>query len=242
MRSLPRGGSRRGFFLAAATAVAAAGLALIGVAVAAQRSAPQPPASSARAPVVTVPQQIESPSSSVHASSTPPHRSGSTRSPAAQGGLGRSTPKSISIPAIGVHATFVQLGLAADGSIEVPSDVTHVGWYRLGPAPGEIGPAVVLGHVDSASSGPGVFFKLGALANGDRVTINRSDGRVVTFTVYAVREYPKDEFPVLTVYGNTADSQLRLITCGGSFDRTSGHYRSNIVVFAREISVSPPTD
>lgn len=238
MRFLALGRGRRGYLLAAATAVAVAGGVLVGVGVAAQTSPPQPSASTARDPVTTSSAPaIPAPATATSpASSAPPSSALSrdrTTAPAAHPGLSRSAPTSISIPAIGVHAQFVQLGLAADGSIEVPSDVTHVGWYHLGPAPGQAGPAVVLGHVDSARSGPGVFFKLGALSNGDAITVNRSDGRVVTFIVYAVREYPKDDFPTLTVYGNTPDPQLRLITCGGSFDRAAGHYRSNIVVFAR---------
>ncbi len=239
MRNVTRGRGRRGFILAAAVAVAAAGITLIGVGVAAQRSAPNPAASTARAPVVTDPKPSAPPPGSAEIRSPITGATAPTAAPAAQNVLSRSAPTSISIPAIGVHATFVQLGLAPDGSVEVPSGVTHVGWYRLGPAPGEIGPALVLGHVDSASSGPGVFFKLGALSNGDRITVTRADGRAASFNVYAVREYPKDDFPALTVYGNTTDPQLRLITCGGSFDRASGHYRSNVVVFARETSVAP---
>jgi len=142
----------------------------------------------------------------------------------------------LTIAALGVHASFVPLGLNGDGTIEVPDDVTHVGWYTLGPSPGQVGPAVVLGHVDSARSGAGVFYKLGAAKDGDQIVVNRADGRTVTFSVYAVREYSKDAFPTDTVYGNTAGPELRLITCGGRFDRSSGHYLSNIVVFARAIT------
>jgi sortase (surface protein transpeptidase) len=238
MRFLSLGRGRRGYLLTAALAIAVAGGVLVGVGVAAQTSAPQPSASSARDPVTTIPAPtspapIRPTSLAGSASPASKSRTARTTAPAARPGLTRAAPTSISIPAIGVHAHFVQLGLAADGSIAVPSDVTHVGWYHLGPAPGQVGPAVVLGHVDSAKSGPGVFFKLGALSNGDTITVNRSDGRTVKFTVYAVREYPKDAFPTLTVYGNTADAQLRLITCGGSFDGSAGHYRSNVVVYAR---------
>lgn len=129
----------------------------------------------------------------------------------------------------------MQLGLNADGTIQVPDDVTHVGWYSLGPSPGQLGPAVVLGHVDSARNGAGVFFKLGAMKDGDRIAITGADGTKVSFAVYAVREYSKDAFPTGTVYGNTSGPELRLITCGGRFDRATGHYLSNIVVFAREL-------
>ncbi len=146
----------------------------------------------------------------------------------------RSAPTSIAIPALDVHASFVQLGLNPDGTLQVPGDVTHVGWYTGGPSPGQLGPAVVLGHVDSAASGAGVFFKLGAAKPGEIVAITLADGRTVSFSIYAVREYAKDAFPTSTVYGNTAGPELRLITCGGRFDKATGHYLSNIVVFARE--------
>ena len=126
----------------------------------------------------------------------------------------------------------MKLGLNPDGTIQVPDDVTHVGWYTPGPSPGQLGPAIVLGHVDSAKNGAGVFFKLGAAKTGDSIEISRADGTAVTFTVYAVREYSKDAFPSGTVYGNTSSPELRLITCGGRFDRATGHYLSNIVVFA----------
>jgi len=141
----------------------------------------------------------------------------------------------LAIPALGVHASFVKLGLNPDGTIQVPDDVTHVGWYTLGPSPGEIGPAVVLGHVDSATRGAGVFYKLGGAKIGASIEISRADGTTVNFTVYAVREYSKGAFPTDTVYGNTSDPELRLITCGGRFDRATGHYLSNIVVFARGV-------
>lgn len=213
-------GRGRGVVVAASAAAVAVGGSCIGIAVAAQQSAPQPSVASAQSPVDTT---AVAPPAPATAPATSP------RAP-------RSSPSSISIPAIGVRASFVTLGLEPDGSIQVPADVRHVGWYRLGPTPGQVGPAIVLGHVDSATSGAGVFFRLGALHSGDQVVVTLADGRQVGFTVYAVREYPKDTFPTATVYGNTPDSQLRLITCGGSFDSATGHYESNVVAFARVIA------
>lgn len=218
--------------LVACAAITVVGLTLMGIALASQHHAPQPPAATAHA---TLPAASNSPTTtaipSVQSSGS---ASGVSPAPApSAAGLPRSQPTSIVIPALGVHASFVQLGLNSDGTIQVPDDVTHVGWYKLGPSPGQVGPAIVLGHVDSAKNGAGVFYKLGAAKNGDTIEVSLADGRVATFVVYAVREYAKDAFPTSTVYGNTAGSELRLITCGGRFDKSSGHYLSNIVVFAR---------
>lgn len=224
MRFSLRGRGRMAL-IATSAAAAVAGASFVGIAVAAQQSAPEPPAATAEAPVTTEsPRSADAPPAPTGTESTPP--------PAEP----RSTPTTISIPAIGVRAPFVTLGLDEDGSIQVPSDVTHAGWYRLGPAPGQLGPAIVLGHVDSARAGDGVFFRLGALHSGDKVTITLANGHRVTFAVYAVREYAKDAFPTATVYGHTSDPQLRLITCGGTFDSTTGHYESNIVAYARQVS------
>lgn len=217
-------GRGRTMLVATSAAAALAGAALLGVGASAQQSAPQPPAATALAPVDTAP-----PASSREVPSTSPV-------PAA-----RSVPESLTIPAIGVRASFIPLGLDAHGALQVPGDVRHVGWYRLGPAPGQAGPAVVVGHVDSARAGAGVFYRLGALRPGDTVDVLLADGRRVAFAVYAVREYPKDEFPTAAVYGHTPDPQLRLITCGGSFDTATRHYRSNVVAFAREFIPSETT-
>lgn len=224
-----RGGRRH--LLVAASTMFVTGAVCLGIGVAAQRSAPQPPPAIAHAPV-----EIPAPSASPgnheppSTASAPPAASASAP---ATNTAPAPLPVSVEIPAIGVHAPVIPLGLQPDGEIQVPADVQHVGWYRLGPAPGQIGPAVLLGHVDSAHSGPGVFFRLGALRNGDVITVARTDGSAVSFIVYAVREYQKDFFPTALVYGPTPDPEIRLITCGGAFDRHTGHYLSNIVVFAR---------
>lgn len=140
-------------------------------------------------------------------------------------------PASVQIPSIRAASTLVQLGTAADGTLEVPTDYAQAGWYDEGPAPGERGPAVIAGHVDSRS-GPAVFYRLRELKAGDVVTVRQRDGDIVRFTVTRVEQYAKDAFPTARVYGPAAGPVLRLITCGGSFDRSTGHYRDNLVVYA----------
>jgi sortase (surface protein transpeptidase) len=112
-------------------------------------------------------------------------------------------------------------------------------WFTGSRTPGELGSAVLLGHVDSAADGPSVFFRLGALHPGDKISVTRADHRVALFAVNAVREYSKTQFPLATVFGATDHAALRLITCGGSFDSAAGSYRSNIVVFAHLVSSQP---
>jgi sortase (surface protein transpeptidase) len=141
-------------------------------------------------------------------------------------------PAHIRIPAIGVSAAVVRLGLEPDGALEVPSDYDDTGWYTGGPAPGETGPAVIAGHIDSRS-GPAVFYRLRELRPGDEITVGRADGSSVRFTVDAVAQYPKRAFPTEAVFGPSPDPILRLITCGGSFDRSRRSYRDNVVVTAR---------
>ena len=141
-------------------------------------------------------------------------------------------PIAITIPTIGVQSRIVDLGLNTDGSVEVPNSFHVAGWYKYGVEPGEVGPSVYLGHVDSVS-GPGIFYKLGALRPGDDVSIRRADGRLVTFVITGVRQYSKTAFPTLDVYANTAVPTIRLVTCGGAFDSTTRHYLSNIVAFGQ---------
>jgi len=140
-------------------------------------------------------------------------------------------PVRLEVPAAGIDVPLIDLGVAADGTLEVPADYQQVGWFDGGPPPGDVGPAVVAGHVDS-KSGPAPFFRLRDLAAGDEVRVTRADGTVVTFHVDGVEQYAKDAFPTATVYGPVPGPALRLLTCGGSFDRTSGHYRDNVVVYA----------
>lgn len=123
----------------------------------------------------------------------------------------------------------MRLGLLVDGSLQVPPSGFPAGWYTGGPTPGQLGPAVIAGHVDW--HGPGVFLRLHELRPGALIVVNRADGSQPTFRVSRVATYPKDRFPTASVYGNLDHAGLRLITCGGSFDSQTGHYRDNIVVF-----------
>ncbi|HVM00866.1 MAG TPA: class F sortase [Egibacteraceae bacterium] len=137
----------------------------------------------------------------------------------------------LEIPAIGVSTPLLSLGLNADRTMEVPRDFSRAGWYRYSPVPGEPGPAVVAGHVTSRS-GPGVFHRLSELSPGDLVEVRFADGRTATFAVTRVERHPKEAFPHDRVYGETAGSELRLITCGGEFDRSQNAHRDNVVVYA----------
>lgn len=143
-----------------------------------------------------------------------------------------SPPVALDIPSIDVHSTkIVGLGLAKDGSLEVPRDAADPGWFTPGPSPGQFGPAVIAGHVDSRR-GPGVFYRLGELRRGDRVTVTREDGSVASFVIDRVKQYDKDKFPTRAVYGNSTNrAELRLITCSGDFTDRDG-YLSNTVAFA----------
>ncbi len=148
--------------------------------------------------------------------------------------LHKSLPVSVRIPAIGVRSALLHLGRNADGSMAVPSLATSAGeaaWYKYSVTPGQLGAAVIEGHVDS-DSGPAVFFRLGALRPGNTVDVTLADGVTAVFQVTGVREYAKDEFPARAVYGPADYAALRLITCGGSFDPVTGHYLSSVVVFA----------
>jgi sortase (surface protein transpeptidase) len=149
--------------------------------------------------------------------------------------MGRSKPVSLNIPAIGVHSKIQELGQTSDGALETPLPGPHyneAAWYRYSPTPGALGPAIILGHVDSAAEGPSVFFRLGDLRAGDRVSITRADGSIAVFEVDDIARYPKDKFPTKLVYGNIDHAGLRILTCGGPFDSNSGHYLDNIVAFA----------
>jgi Sortase domain len=142
-------------------------------------------------------------------------------------------PVRVQIPKIGVASSLDRLGRAPDGTVEVPGpDRWGVpGWYELGPRPGDRGSAVILGHVDS-KRGPAVFFRLRELRAGDEIKVTRADGSSVRFVVERTAQYDKQRFPTDEVYYPTLTSALRLVTCGGEFDHSTGHYRSNIIVFA----------
>lgn len=140
-------------------------------------------------------------------------------------------PVELTIADIGVSTPLISLGLNKDETVEVPADADVAGWYRLGPAPGEAGSAVVLGHVDSVA-GPAVFHRLRTLASGARVSVVRADGSTVRFQVRAVATYLNKEFPAAAVYRNRGRPTLTLVTCGGAYDASRGGYQANVVVVA----------
>jgi hypothetical protein len=178
---------------------------------------PPGPSAAASAPRAPVPQAL------------PAVAPGGLPSPAA-------SPIRLQIPAIHVSAKIVDEGLDADGALQVPpltnAGVREAGWYDLGPAPGQVGSAIIAGHVDSYQA-PGVFYDLGSLAPGNAVEVTLANGETVHFTVTSVHEYTKAHFPAAEVYGPEPYQALRLITCGGAFDQATGHYLSNIVAYAR---------
>ncbi|MER8184620.1 class F sortase [Kitasatospora sp. NPDC094015] len=148
-------------------------------------------------------------------------------------GMARSKPTRVRIPQLGVDAPVTELTLNATGQLNAPpvDNQNLVGWYRDGASPGERGSSVLAGHVDT-KTGPAVFLLLRMLLPGNKVEVTRADGTVAVFTVDSVETFPKDAFPDDRVYADTPDPQLRLITCGGSYDRTKKDYTSNVVVFA----------
>jgi hypothetical protein len=195
----------------AGTALLLGGAAAIGVAVLAQQRAPSPAAAAA-----------------------------GTVGPAApkEPSLRRSAPVSVAIPAIGVRSPLLRLGLNPDGTIQVPDIATsadEAAWYKYSVTPGQIGAAVIEGHVDS-QVGPAVFFRLGALHPGDRIDVTLADAMTAVFRVTGVREYTKDNFPTKMIYGATNYASLRVVTCGGTFDYATGHYLGSVVVFASLVS------
>jgi hypothetical protein len=231
--------ARRGRLLAAAAGVLVlAGLLLLGMALRAQRHPPQPPAAAA------IPYASSHPGSQPSATSGLPAPGASSRAaarPVTGPLLGRSVPVRLDIPDLHVRSELLQLGLNPDQTVQVPplSKDSKAGWYKYSPTPGQLGPSVILGHVDSAKYGPGVFFKLGALRPGSTLSVTRSDHTTAVFRVDRVVSYPKAHFPTLEVYGNTDSAQLRLITCGGRFDAGSHNYQSNIVAYATLVSSHP---
>jgi sortase (surface protein transpeptidase) len=144
-----------------------------------------------------------------------------------------STPMTIEIPAIGVKAPVMRLGLNSDGTVQVPplDDHNLAGWYDGSVTPGQKGTSVILGHVDNYA-GPSVFFSIKTLRRGDEIDIVRANGAVAAFAVDGVQKVAKALFPANDVYGNVPYPALRLVTCGGPFDAARGSYLDNIVVYA----------
>jgi sortase family protein len=248
MTSAPTGGGRRGRYAAAATVV----LLLLGVValvfgLRGQSGPPQPAAAplpaTSSAPATTGAGTASTPSASATSAgataAVPPDATTPSSPPAADPAsakqigpfLAASPPTGIEIPSIGVRSTsLVDLGIAADGTITVPGTADEVGFYTGGPTPGQLGPAVLAAHVDS-TKGPGIFYRLGSVKAGDTVTVSRADGSRTRFVVDKVASYPKDQFPTDEVYRGSFDrSEIRLVTCGGTFDKVK-HYLDNVVVF-----------
>ena len=145
--------------------------------------------------------------------------------------MARSAPVRLQIPSIGVDSDLTPLALQEDGAIEVPLTGFPAGWYTGAPTPGELGPAVIVGHVDWDGR-PGVFYELRDLEVGTEIAVARADGSTALFRVTRLEQYPKDAFPTDEVYGDVDHAGLRLITCAGSFDRQAGSYRDNLIAYA----------
>ena len=149
--------------------------------------------------------------------------------------LSKSSPVSISIPSLGVNARLIKVGLDKNGSMQVPKSGTFAAWYTGLASPGEMGPAIIVGHVNMFGRN-GVFFGLKTMKRNDLISVLRSDGETVKFQVDSVKAFSKGAFPTQLVYGAIDYAGLRLITCGGVFDPKTGHYKSNIIVFARMVA------
>lgn len=221
MANAPR---RRWLLLAAAALLAVAGVVLAVVGLGGTSGPPAPAVS-------TAPADAAPPGPATVA---PTAARGPVQTPGAGG-----APVTLDIPSLGVSSPVNSVGLNPDRTLEVPAPgplYDQAAWYRGSPTPGRVGPAVIIGHVDSAANGPSVFYDLGRMAPGDRITVTLSDRSTRTFAVDAVRIFSKDAFPQLEVYGDTAGPELRLITCGGPFDSSAGSYEDNTVVFARLVT------
>ena len=222
---------RQGVLLLALAAVAAA-VVLVVVVLRAQVTAPQPHTAGSIDP----PQHRQTRHEGPRRDRTGPR--------AAVPPLGPSRPMSIAIPAIGVDSPVNPIGLAADGTLAVPQPgprLDQAAWFSNSPSPGQPGPSIIEGHVDS-TEGPSVFFRLGAVRPGDEIDVRRADGRRLTFRVDAVRDFLKSRFPTTLVYGSARLSEptLRLITCS-DFDPSIRHHVGNEVVFAHLVRVSAPS-
>ncbi|MBC7559884.1 MAG: class F sortase [Dermatophilaceae bacterium] len=240
MTATPQHTGRRRSIIAAAASVVLALLGAVVLFMATRTSdgPPQPPSGAGQSLSASAsPTQAPlAPAKAGRTTASPPATANRSEDTSLGPVLTPSPPAAINIPSIGIRTSnFVDLGLGADGSLQVPTDFASIGWYTAGPSPGELGPAILGGHVDS-HNGPAVFFRLGALRPGARVTIGRKDGSTATFSIDRVQRFPKNNFPTALVYGSTKRAELRLITCGGSFDQKSGHYVDNVVAFAHLVT------
>jgi hypothetical protein len=220
-----------------AVVLALVGAGLIWFATSNSRGEPTPPAFTASGGEITP-----------TATSTPANTTPGTRASGPKGMpdqingpvLPQSVPAEISIPRLGIRTHLVDLGVDQNGAMDVPQIAALAGWYTLGPTPGALGPAVIAGHVDMNGE-PAVFYRLGTMRVGDRVSVSRADGRTAIFSVTTVAKYAKAEFPTSSVFGPIDFAGLRLITCGGDFDQSIQHYKDNVVVFAKLVGDRPTT-
>ncbi|MDR7381694.1 class F sortase [Promicromonospora iranensis] len=205
---------------------------------AAQQVGPPPTPPAATSAEQEVPASSSDPDASTRpsASASPAAEPAPTRSSVKP--LRASEPTAVRIPSIGVESPVHGLGLDEEGRLQVPSGELYdqVAWYDGSPSPGEAGPAVLEGHVTGAGYAPSVFFELGATRRGDLIEVDRADGSTATFKVTEVKSSPKDEFPRVDVYGATDGPELRVITCGGTFDKEAGRHLDNVIVFAKLVT------
>lgn len=231
-RRSTRGGRRGGIATAAVALCVAGGLGLIGTTLASQRPDAQMPPVSRE---TLAPSPTTEPGDAWFRRLRERHAAGDSPQAVTGPVLPASKPVRLEIPSIDVDSVLQHLGQDADGGLEVPAPgprYDEAAWYRYSPTPGALGPAVLLGHIDSAANGPSVFFRLGELQPGARVAVTRADSSTAVFVVDAVHRYAKKDFPTQLVYGDIDHAGLRILTCGGAFDRTTRHYEDNIVVFA----------
>lgn len=233
MTAQQNGTRRRHVLVVAACAalVAVGGGAAVWAATQQVEAPPAPPAAEAT-PSDTSGGTAASPSPAP--SSAPREPSSAPASPSAVAPLDSSRPVAVRLPAIGVESPVHGLGLAEDGTLQVPSGARYdeVAWYDGSPTPGEVGPSVLEGHVTGTGYTPSVFFELGDTRPGDRIEVDREDGSTAVFEVTEVKSAPKADFPRVDVYGATDAPELRVITCGGTFDVSTGHHLDNVIVFA----------
>jgi sortase (surface protein transpeptidase) len=246
-RLKPSTGGRRGVPTMLTLAAAVAGVLLIGFALASQQQAADAPSSTAGGPSSPSPPSAQAPSVQESLAPTPDARDddtttgGSARSAKPAGGspLPPSQPRSIRIPAIDVRSAVFPIGKNDQGALRVPQpgpNLDKAAWYRESPTPGQLGPSVIEGHVDT-ERGPSVFFRLGDVRPGDRIEVARADGTTAVFTVDRLREFAKTRFPTKLVYGgNLSRPTLRLVTCA-NFNEGVGEHIANLIVFAHLTTV-----
>ena len=201
-------------------------------------TAASPPSAAVRPTASVAISAAPSAKSSASPTSTPA-RTPSTGAANQAAAVTRSEPVTLRIPAIGVSLRLSTLGLNADGTVQVPVKDQAPGWFRLGPTPGQMGSAVILGHVDDYK-GPAAFYRLRSLGAGDKVDVGLANGAVAHFTVTSVASYLKTQFPAQQVYASHGYRALQLVTCGGQFNSSTGHYLSNTVVYTSLVGTTPP--